>query len=68
MKDTIDTLMAWTVIGCVAAGGFVTGYVTAENKHLRGDIKIMSLMSELLVKTHDAINKNKEEVPEETEE
>lgn len=67
MKNTINALIGLVTLVSTAVGGYIVGYYAAENKHLAGDIKIMSMMSDLVVKTCEATNKN-ENNKEETEE
>ena len=67
MKNTINTMIGLVTIGCTAVSAYILGYYAAENKHLAGDIKIMSMMTDLIVKTHETIDKN-ENNKEETEE
>ncbi len=67
MKNTIDNLIGLVTLGGMVVSAYIIGYYTAENKHLAGDIKIMSMMTDLIVKTHETIDKN-ENNKEETEE
>ena len=67
MKSTIDNLIGLVTLGGMAVSAYIIGYYTAENKHLAGDIKIMSMLTDLIVKTHETIDKN-ENNKEETEE
>lgn len=63
MKDTIDGIIGLAIVSGIVVGSFISGYAIAENRHLRGDIKLMGKAMSELVKTTDTIN-NKEKVPE----